>query len=145
MSEEDLEIKEGLVIPGWELWVTASRSGGPGGQHANKASTQVSLHWSVRDTSILEPEVKKKVERRLATYTSEEGVVQITVSDTRSQHRNRQIARKRLAAKIAKALQRRKRRIATRPTYSSQKRRVEEKRERGKLKEQRRSPGRDDW
>ena len=145
MSEEDLEIKEGVVIPGWELWVRASRSGGPGGQHANKASTQVTLHWSVRDTSILEPEQKKKVERRLASYTSEEGVVQITVSDTRSQHQNREIARKRLAGQIQKALQRKKRRIPTRPSYSSQKKRIKEKRSRGKIKEKRKPPGREDW
>lgn len=145
MGEENLEIKEGLEIPGWELWFTASRSGGPGGQHANKVSSQVTVHWSVRDSSVFSEQQKQQIESRLQTYTSEDGVVQITANDTRSQHQNKKIARDRLAWQIGRALKRKKRRIATKPTRASQRRRIAEKRARGDLKELRKGPKKGDW
>lgn len=145
MGEEALTIKENVEIPGWELWVTASRSGGPGGQHSNKVSTQVTLHWSVKESSVFGDEQKEQLKRRLQSYLTEEGVLQVTASDTRSQHRNRKIARERLARMIQKALQRKKRRKATRPSEAARRRRLEEKRKRGKRKELRKHPTPRNW
>lgn len=145
MSEEDLEIKEGLVIPGWELWFTATRSGGPGGQHANKTSSRVTLHWSVAGSSVLDPAQKRLVQNRLRANMTDQGVLQITVSDTRSQHRNRMIARQRLAQQVQRGLRRRKRRIRTGPSRAQKRKRLEEKRHRAQIKKMRKPPKKDDW
>lgn len=144
MSEEDLEIKEGLVIPGWELWFTATRSGGPGGQHANTSSTRVILHWSVGNSSVLDGAQKSRVRRSLKRNMTDEGVLQVSVADTRSQHRNRQIARDRMAKQLRKALQTKKRRIRTRPSRAAKRRRVADKRHQGRKKELRKPPKKDD-
>ncbi len=145
MSEEDLQIRDGLVIPGWELYFTASRSGGPGGQHANKASTRVTLHWSIPDSSVLSDFQKRQLQRRLKHNLTDDGILQISVSDTRSQHRNRAIARDRLATEVADALKRKKRRVRTRPSRSQKRKRLKNKRHRGKKKDLRKPPTRDDW
>ncbi|RAL23026.1 aminoacyl-tRNA hydrolase [Lujinxingia litoralis] len=144
-SEDDLEVKPGVTIPGWELYFTATRSGGPGGQHANKASTRVVLHWPVAQTTALTEADRRRVMRRLAGYINEEGVLLLASSETRSQYRNRQDARQRLAEKVEEALRRRKRRIETKPSRAAKRRRVEEKRRRGQKKELRKDPGSRDW
>ncbi len=145
MAEEDLQIRKGLVIPGWELWFTASRSGGPGGQHANKASTAVTLHWSIDDSSVLDEDEKARVRHRLKHNVTDEGVLQVSSADSRSQHRNRQIARKRLAEQVARGLKKKKRRVRTKPSRAARRRRLDKKRHRGKIKKLRKSPKRDDW
>ncbi|MEO1266461.1 MAG: alternative ribosome rescue aminoacyl-tRNA hydrolase ArfB [Myxococcota bacterium] len=142
---EDLEVQDGVVIPGHELWFTASRSGGPGGQHANKTSSAVTIHWSPENNGSLAEHHKRRVLRRLHRQLTQEGILQITVQDERSQHRNRAIARERLAETIRKALEVRKRRIATRPSKAAKRRRVDDKRHRSKVKEKRQNPTRDDW
>ncbi len=145
MSEEDLEIRPNLVIPGWELWFTATRSGGPGGQHANTSSTRVILHWSMENSSVLDGDQKRRVRKRLKRNLTDDGILQVSVADTRSQHRNRQIARQRMAKQVQKALQKKKRRVATKPSRSARRRRLQKKRRRGKKKELRKPPTRDDW
>lgn len=132
-----LPVREGIEIPGWELWFTASLSGGPGGQHANKTSSRVSLHWSVISTTALDERQRQRVMRRLASRIDSEGVLVVHADDTPSQHRNKTFARTRLAALVAAALVVQKRRRATRPSRSSQRRRVDAKRRRGALKKQR--------
>ncbi len=145
MGEEDLKIRNNLVIPGWELWFTASRSGGPGGQHANTSSTAVTLHWSVTKSSILDREQKKRVRHRLKRNITDDGVLQVSSADTRSQHQNRKIARERMAKQVKKAVKKRKRRIPTKPTRASERRRLKKKRHRSRIKKLRKPPKRDDW
>lgn len=145
MGEEDLEISDELVIPGWELWFTASRSGGPGGQHANTSSTAVTLHWSIDDSSVLDGEQKQRVKKRLKRNVTDNGVLQVGAADTRSQHRNRKIARQRMAEQVKKAVKKKKRRIPTKPTRASERRRLREKRHRSRIKKLRKPPKRDDW
>ena len=138
--ERDLEISEGVVIPAAELEVTASRSGGPGGQHVNKVSSRVTLSWSVTTTRALQAWQRARVLRRLASRLTRDGVIRVHVDDHRSQHRNREVARERLAALVRGALTTRKRRVPTTPAPADRRRRLEEKRQRSAIKRSRRPP-----
>ena len=140
MSDDDLEVNPRLRIPVWELVFTASRSAGPGGQHANKTSSKVTLHWSVRDTSALSDFQKSRVLKRLGARLTQDGVLQIHVEDTRSQHRNKEVARERLKMLLIDALKVQKRRRPTKPTKASKRRRVDNKKSRGSLKKLRQKP-----
>ncbi len=135
---DDLPVEDGLAIPGWELVETFTPSGGPGGQHANKASTRVELRFSVEHSSVLRPEQKRRVTARLGPE------VRIVADDERSQARNRDIARDRLAAALRQALVPPRPRVRTRPSRGSKERRLQAKRETSEKKQQRRRPGTDD-
>jgi len=136
---DDLHVKPGILIPGWELWFTASRSGGPGGQHVNTTNSRVSLHWNVDNSVALTPYRRAKIRGALHNRISD-GVLVVHVSDSRSQHRNREIALERLAALICEALKVQKVRRTTRPSRSAKKRRLDKKKQRGSLKKSRGKP-----
>jgi ribosome-associated protein len=138
--EKDLPIRDGIAIPGAELRFTASRSGGPGGQHVNTTSSRVTLHWDLAGTTALDPWRRARVMRRLRSRMTRSGEIQIHVEDERSQHRNREIARERLAELIREALRPRKRRVRTRVPAAQRKRRLEHKRRRAETKRRRRRP-----
>lgn len=125
-------------MPGWELVETFTPSGGPGGQHANKASTRVELRFSVEHSSVLSPAQKRLVVGRLGPE------VRIVADDERSQARNRAIARERLAEALQRALVPPRRRVRTRPTRGSKERRLQSKRETSEKKQQRRRPTQDE-
>lgn len=135
---DDLVVQDGLVVPGWELVETFTPSGGPGGQHANKASTRVELRFSVEHSSVLRPEQKRRVTARLGAE------VRVVADDERSQARNRDIARQRLAETLRQALVPPRRRVATRPSRGSKERRLQSKRETSEKKVARRKPRPDD-
>ena len=137
---DDLTIRPDLTIPGYELWFTASRSGGPGGQHANKTSSAVTLHWCPAQSGVLDDPTKQQLIRRLGSRINNDGVLQINAQDERSQHRNLELARTRMAETIAQALKRRKRRKRTRPSLASKRRRLNNKRRRGERKKLRQNP-----
>ena len=132
--EADLTIREGLVIPGWELWFTASRSGGPGGQHVNTSSTRITLYWNLGGTVVLDEAARARVQRRLASRVNSEGILQVSAEDDRSQAANRETARERLAALVAESLIIQKSRRPTRPTRGSKERRITAKKQRSDLK-----------
>ena len=142
--EEDLQVTDRVTIPGSELGFTASRSGGPGGQHVNKTSSRVTLLWDVSSTSALDDEQRARVIQKLHGRIGKDGALRVSAEDERSQHRNRQEARTRLASLVEQALHVPRKRISTRPTRSSQRRRVEEKKRRGAVKKLRTGPSRDD-
>ena len=142
---DDLDIKEGVTIPGYELWFTATRSGGPGGQHANKTSSAVTIHWVPSHSGVFDVQTKQHLVSRLANRLTNEGELQISSREERSQHRNRDIARQRMAEVIARALKPKKRRKRTRPPSYVHKRRVENKRRRSEIKKMRKDPSTKDY
>ena len=133
-----LNVNSILSIPSKELQWRFSRSSGPGGQSINKNETRVELMFDVKNSSAIGYFRKKKLLKELENHLKN-GFLHIVVSEERSQYKNRQIALKRLAATLRKALtSQTKARKATKPTYSSKKRRLEVKKLRGLLKTQRR-------
>lgn len=126
------------MVPEASLDERFSTSGGPGGQHANRARTRVVLRLNLRAC----PAFSDHQRALLVERFGEEIVV--TVDEERSQLRNRSIARERLAARMRAALVPQRTRTATRATRGSQRRRLESKRQRSETKQQRRRPGQDD-
>ncbi|MFV8755673.1 alternative ribosome rescue aminoacyl-tRNA hydrolase ArfB [Nannocystaceae bacterium ST9] len=136
---EDLTITETLTIPARELGFTAVASGGPGGQNVNKVATKVLLRWDLPHSEAL-PEWARDRVRALAgaRRLDGEGCILISCSTTRSQDRNLELARERLAALIRDALARPRTRRATRPSRAAKARRVDAKRRQGEKKQGRR-------
>ena len=129
-----LHVTETLAIADWELTESFMRSSGPGGQNVNKVSTAVELRFEAERSPHLAPPVKARLKRLAGRKWTAEGAIVIQVEDTRSQARNREIARERLAEMIRAALVAPKRRIATKPTLGSQRRRLAAKTVRGEVK-----------
>lgn len=129
-----LHINETLAIADWELTESFMRSSGPGGQNVNKVSTAVELRFEAERSPQLAPAVKARLKRLAGRKWTNEGAIVLQVDETRSQARNREIARERLVEMIRTALVAPKRRIATKPTYGSQRRRLAAKSVRGEVK-----------
>ena len=132
--EADLAIDDRITIPGAELWVVTSRSGGPGGQHVQTSDTRVQLHWCVATSGVLDEEQRARLLSRLSTRINTEGVLQVAAQDARSQQANRELARGRLAVLVGRALVVPKPRRPTRPSRAAKERRLGEKKARGKVK-----------
>ncbi|MFC0811833.1 alternative ribosome rescue aminoacyl-tRNA hydrolase ArfB [Paracoccus panacisoli] len=129
-----LRITDTLTLADWELSEQFTRAQGPGGQNVNKVSTAVELRFEAARSPHLTPAVKARLRRLAGRRWTADGAVVIQVQDTRSQARNREIARARLAALIAQALVAPRPRIATRPTLGSERRRLAAKTRRGAVK-----------
>lgn len=135
MAIGDLPVRRGLVIPASEISERFTTSGGPGGQHANRAATRVELRFDIAGSQALDDAQRARL---LATFG---GDVRVVVDEERSQMRNRSIARERLAGRLAGALAPPRARRPTRRTRASQVRRMDAKRRRGDVKRSRRPPG----
>ncbi len=140
---EDLEVQPGVTIPGNELSESHSRSGGPGGQHVNTTSSRITLRWIIPD-SALPQALRDRLIQRLGSRLTTRGELIVHSDGRRSQLRNRESARERLAEIVRGALVQQKKRRATRPTRGSQRRRVQAKKQRGDRKRLRGRVSRDD-
>jgi ribosome-associated protein len=129
-----LRIDERLSIPLGEIELRASRSSGPGGQHANVTASRVEAIFEVTASAVLDDTQKA----RLAEHVGP--VVTAVAQDARGQARNREVALQRLAEKIAAGLRVPRRRRPTKPTRASRRRRLEQKRRTAQRKQARRKP-----
>ena len=136
-DDGSLFIRPRLVIPIDEISLRMTTSGGPGGQHANRALTRVVASFQVNASSVLGDDDRARLNERFGP------VVRTSASRHRSQSQNRGAALEQLAMKIAEGLERPRPRRATRATKNSKIRRVDDKKARGRIKVQRRRPEQD--
>jgi ribosome-associated protein len=135
-----VEINEDLSIPEEELDFTASRSGGPGGQHVNKTSSRVTLFFDVDASPSLTEEQKRRLRARLSTRISRAGVLRVVCQRSRSQAANRTEAVERFAELLREALKRRRPRRRSGVPNAERRRRLEGKRRRAQVKRLRGRP-----
>jgi ribosome-associated protein len=132
-----IRITDQLSIPEDELQFTASRSSGPGGQHVNKASTRVTLGFDVINSPSLTSEQKQLVLDRLASRISKKGILRVISQKTRSQAANREVALERFIELLQQALKQESQRRPTKIPLTARQKRIDEKKQRGKLKRER--------
>jgi ribosome-associated protein len=129
-----LRITDTIALEDWEMTEQFVRSSGPGGQNVNKVATAVELRFEAARSPNLPAAVKARLKRLAGRRWTEEGAVVLKVEETRSQARNREIARERLADLVARATVAPKPRKPTRPTLASRRRRLEAKAKRADVK-----------
>jgi ribosome-associated protein len=134
VADDDLVVNRNVSIPRRELAVSFHASGGPGGQHANKAATRVELVFDVVASAALSEAQRRRLIAELGPS------VRVVADDERSQARNRALAEKRLVERLADALRVKRPRTATRPTRASKERRIQTKKQRSQTKANRRPP-----
>jgi ribosome-associated protein len=135
--EDGIQVADGTVIPLDEIELRASRSSGPGGQHANVTASRIEAVFDVESSKALTDQQRALLRRKLGDR------VTAVAQDARSQARNRELALERLREKIAAGLRRPKPRRATKPSRAARERRLEGKRRQSQRKAQRRPPSED--
>lgn len=137
---EELRIDDRHRIPGGELELRAARASGPGGQGVNTTDSAVELRWDLAGSSAVTAGERDRLRKLLGKRVTAEGVVIIRASESRSQWRNRQAARRRLAELVAEALRPTPQRVPTRPGRRARQRRLENKKRRAEIKRLRKPP-----
>jgi ribosome-associated protein len=129
-----LRVGRGVAIPLAEIELRASRSSGPGGQHANVTASRIEAVFDVRESRALSDEQKRRVMARVGPRLT------AVAQDSRSQTRNRELALERLRGRLSAALAVPRSRRATKPSRGARERRLESKRRRSQVKRARRPP-----
>ena len=135
---DDLVVTNTVRVPRHEIDVSFTTSGGPGGQHANKAATRVEMRLDLTTSSAFSRAQRARVIERFGDE------IRVVADDERSQVRNRALAEERLVARLQSALHVQRRRRTTKPTRGSKERRLSAKKRRGEKKRLRRKPTRHD-
>ena len=132
--DDGIRVAEDTVIPLDEIELRASRSSGPGGQHANVTASRIEAVFEIEDSQALSEQQRDLLRRMLGPR------VTAVAQDARSQARNRELALERLREKLSAGLQRPRPRRPTRPSRGARERRLEQKRRTSERKRERRSP-----
>lgn len=139
VKSKDLVINDRVTVPARDLSWTASRASGPGGQNVNKVATKVTIRFDLNGTEALTRAQKARLRKLAGKRIDAKGALMINAQAERSQRQNLERARDGLRKLIRRALVPPKRRVATKPTRASKRRRLDDKRWRG---EQKRARGR---
>ena len=134
----DIVVSPRLTIPASELSLAFARSGGPGGQNVNKVSSKVELRWNPTTSGALTLDDRTWLLSKLGNRLTTDGTLIVTSTATRDQVKNRDDALSKLALIVRAALERPKKRYATKPSRASKRRRIEDKRHRAAIKRTRR-------
>lgn len=132
-----IPINDDISLSESEVSFTASRSSGPGGQNVNKVSTRVTLRFDLEASPNFSVEQKEQIRERLATRINKQGVLSVSAQRERSQSANREAARQRLIELLQQALEVDPERRPTRVPRGVERRRLEDKRKRARIKHQR--------
>lgn len=123
-----------------ELTFKAVRSSGPGGQHVNKTASKVEVYFKLADSQALSENQKERIQRKLKSRISSEGVISVQSSDTRSQHKNKALAIEKLITMLQDSLKVSKIRRKTKPSKSAMEKRVKSKKQQALKKSLRKPP-----
>ena len=135
-----MKITDRIEIADWEMTEQFVRSSGPGGQNVNKVNSAVELRFEAERSPNLPDPVKRRLMRLAGRRWTKDGAVVIQVSEERSQARNREIARERLADLVRRATVAPKKRVRTRVPLSQKRKRLDEKKKRAEVKRLRADP-----
>ena len=135
-----LTVNERLKIPLSEFQFTFSRSAGPGGQNVNKVNSRATLRWRVRDSASLPPDVRSRFLAKYSNWVSKEGDFLLSSQEYRDQPQNIDRCLEKLRQFLASVAVAPRRRVKTKPTRSSQRRRLDDKQRRSDAKRMRQRP-----
>ncbi len=134
----ELKINQFVSIPLSEIEIKASRSSGPGGQHANVTASRIEAIFVVADSQSLADHHRAAILRKLGS------VVRAIAQDNRSQTRNRELALQRLSEKLERAIRVERKRVKTKPSKAAKRKRLDAKKQNAQRKQQRRRPSNED-
>ena len=120
-----------------ELTYKTSRSSGAGGQNVNKVETSVTVMWKVEESQFFNEEEKKVIQSKLKNRINQEGTLQLTVSESRTQLKNKKAATEKILEIVNKSLRKPKPRKATKPSKSQIEKRMKQKKQHSEKKENR--------